>query len=164
VTATSRRCASPIRLTFTTTFNEDLNGAWWPRTVSIATELADFIDALRDSLGEIVDIRVNWSPSDAIPDLDMLTRRGVSAIPGWKDRPQRVITVIGSQARANLLVVPNHTTSSLATMVLRHAAGMPIEARLYESAAYLAADDIVRNARAQCTRSTSTQIPGASTS
>lgn len=147
-----RRSASPIRLTLAAAHGADLDGAWWPRTESIAAELSDFIDALRDSLGRVVDIRVNWSSSDAIPNLDMLTRRGVAAIPGWKDRPQRIITVIGSQARVNLLVVPNETTSALATMVLRHAAGLPIESRHYETAAYLAAADIVQAARAQCTR------------
>jgi hypothetical protein len=107
---TQRRSARPIRLTLAAVSGDDLDGAWWPRTGSIAAELAEFTDALHESLGQIIDIRVNWSSSDAIPDFDMLNRRGVAAIPGWTNRPQRIITVIGSQARANLLVVPNHTT------------------------------------------------------
>ncbi|MEO3761019.1 DUF5994 family protein [Mycobacterium sp. B14F4] len=147
-----RRSASPIRLALAAASGDDLDGAWWPRTGSIGAELAEFIDALRESLGQIIDIRVNWSSSDAMPDLNMLTRRGVAAIPGYMDRPQRIITMIGSQSRANLLVVPNHTTPVLAMMVLRHAAALPIESRHHETPAYVAAGAIVRTARAQCAR------------
>jgi hypothetical protein len=145
-----RRSASPIRLTLASVLGDDLDGAWWPHTASVARELPELIDALRASLGQVVDIAVNWSSFDGVPDLDSLTRRGVAAIPGWKERHQRVMTVTGSQARANLLVVPSRTTPALAVMVLRHAASLPIQPRHLETTTYRAADDIVRAARAEC--------------
>ncbi|BBY44124.1 hypothetical protein H7J70_20030 [Mycolicibacterium celeriflavum] len=116
----------------------------------MALELPELIEALRDSLGPVVDIQVNWSSTNAVPDLDMLTRRGVAAIPGWKNRPQRVMSVTGEHGRANLLVVPSATTSALAMMVLRHAAGLPVDSRHSDSAQNLAACDIVQAARAVC--------------
>jgi hypothetical protein len=145
--AAQRRCASPIRLTLVSTPGNGIDGAWWPRSGSIARELPELIDALRPSLGQIADIKINWSEENAVPDLDMLTRRGVAALPGWKDRPQRVMTVIGETGRANLLVVPCHTSPALAMMVLRHAAGLPVDSRHYESERYIAAFDIVEAAR-----------------
>jgi hypothetical protein len=145
-----RRSASSIRLTLASVLGDDLDGAWWPHSASIARELPELIDALRDSLGKVVDIGVNWSPFDGVLDLDSLTRRGVAALPGWKERHQRVMAVTGSHARANLLVVPSRTTPALAVMVLRHAAALPIEPRQLETPVYRAAEDIVRAARAEC--------------
>ena len=37
---------------------------------SVAGELPELIGALHRPLGEIVDIKINWSPTDAAPDLD----------------------------------------------------------------------------------------------
>jgi hypothetical protein len=145
-----RRSAGSIRLTLASVLGDGLDGAWWPHGASIARELPELIDALRDSLGQIVDIGVNWSPFEGVLDLDSLTRRGVAALPGSKERHQRVMAVTGSRARANLLVVPSRTTPALAVMVLRHAAALPIQRRHLESPAYRAAEDIVRAARAEC--------------
>ncbi|MGV0792959.1 DUF5994 family protein [Mycolicibacterium sp. XJ1819] len=144
-----RRWASSVRLTLTQLSGDSLDGGWWPHTASIARELPELIEALRDSLGEVVDIGVNWTAADGVPDLDSLTRRGVAAIPGWKDRNQRVMTVTGRDGRANLLVVPSKTTASLAVLVLRLAAALPIHTRHLDSATYRAAEDIVRAARTQ---------------
>lgn len=152
--ATQRRSASPIRLTMVNAPGESRRAWWPPRTPpSIARELPpQLIDALRASLGgQIVDLNVNWSSANAVPDLDMLTRRGIGALPGWKDRPpQRVMCVTGETAKAKLLVVPCHTTPALAVMVLRHAAGLPVDSKHYDSARYLAAFDIVEAARTVC--------------
>jgi Family of unknown function (DUF5994) len=146
-----RRLASPTRLTLAAVLSDDdLDGAWWPHTTSIARELPELIDALGDRLGQIIDICVNWSAFDGALDLDSLSRRGVDAIPGSKARHQRVMTVTGSDARANLLVVPCRTTTALAVMVLRQAAALPILSSHVVTPAYRAADDIVRAARAEC--------------
>jgi hypothetical protein len=150
MTTAQRRSASPVRLTLAAALGNDLDGAWWPHSASVARELPELIDALRDSLGKVVDIAVNWSTSDGVPDLDSLSLRGIAAIPGWKQRPQRVITVTGSQQRASLLVVPSRTTPALAVMLLRKAAALPIQSRHVETAAYRAAEDIVNAARAEC--------------
>jgi hypothetical protein len=145
-----RRLASPIRLTLASVLGDDLNGAWWPRTASVARELPELIDALREPLGQVIDIGVNWSPFEGVPDLDSLTRRGVAAVPGWQARHQRVMTVTGSRARANLLVVPWRTTTALAVMVLRQAAALPILPMHLDTPACRTADNIVRAARAEC--------------
>ncbi len=150
-TARRRRQASPTRITLATILgNDDLHGAWWPHTSSVARELPELIDALGDRLGRIVDIGVNWSALDGVLDLDSLTRRGVDALPGWKTRQQRVMRVTGSDAQANLLVIPYRTTTALAVMVLRQAAALPILPSHVDTAAYRAADNIVRAARAEC--------------
>jgi hypothetical protein len=116
----------------------------------MARELPELIDALRERLGDVIDIGVNWSAFDGVLDLDSLTRRGLDAIPGSKARHQRVMTVTGSEARANLLVVPCRTTTALAVMVLRRAAALPILPSHLDTPAYRAAEDIVRAARAEC--------------
>ena len=82
-----RRSASPIRLTLASQLGGDLDGAWWPQTPSEARELPDLIDALREPLGEVIDIAVNWSPLDGVPDLDSLSR--IAAIPGHQVRQVR---------------------------------------------------------------------------
>jgi hypothetical protein len=146
-----RRLASPTRVTLTSALGDDvIDGAWWPHTTSVARELPELIDTLGERLGQIVDIGVNWSAVDGVLDLDALTRRGVNAIPGWKERHQHVMTVTGGHARANLLVVPCRTTTALAVMVLRCAAGLPILPSHMDTAAYRAADNIVCSARAEC--------------
>ena len=147
----SRRLASPTRLTLATVLSgDDLDGAWWPHSTSIARELPELIDALGGRLGPIMDIAVNWSAFDGVLDLDFLARSSVDALPGSKTRQQRVMTVTGSHAQANLLVVPCRTTTALAVMVLRQAAGLPVLPDHLATPAYRAADGIVRAARAEC--------------
>jgi Family of unknown function (DUF5994) len=146
---TVRRMAGPVRLTLASELGGDLDGAWWPRTASVARELPELIDALRKRLGQIIDIAVNWSSLDGVPDLDSLNRHGVAAVPGWVPPHQRVMTITGSRARANLLVVPCRTTTALAVMVLRQAAALPILPVHLDTQAFRTADGIVRAARAE---------------
>lgn len=150
--AERRRLSRPTRVTLAPALGEDsIDGAWWPHTVSVAHELPDLIFAVSERLGEIVDIAVNWSAIDGVIDLDALTRRGAApVIPGWSARHQRVMTMTGAKARANLLVVPCGTSAGLATMVMRRAASLPILNRHMGTDAYRVADDIVRAAGAEC--------------
>jgi hypothetical protein len=146
-----RRLAKPTRVTLATVLTDDVvNGAWWPHSPSVARELPGLMEAICDRLGDVVDIGVNWSAIDGVVDLDSLTRRGIEVIPGGKTRRQRVMTVTGSLARANLLVVPCATSTALAVMVLRRAAGLPVFPSHLESDAYRAADAIVCAADAEC--------------
>ena len=146
-----RRLVKPTRVTLATVLIDDVvNGAWWPHSPSVARELPGLMDAICDRLGDVIDIGVNWSAIDGVLDLDSLTRRGVDVIPGWKTRHHRVMTVTGSQARANLLVVPCATSRALAVMVLRRAACLPVFPSHLDSAAYRAADEVVRAADAEC--------------
>jgi hypothetical protein len=65
-----RRLSSPVRFTLASNLGSGLDGAWWPHTVSIARELSALADAVRTPLGQVIDIGVNWSPLQGVPDLD----------------------------------------------------------------------------------------------
>ena len=93
-----RHSSSQVRFTLASELGDGLDGAWWPHTVSIARELPDLIHALEERLGPVIDIGVNWSPLEGVPDLDLLNRRGVAATPGRDPRHLRVITLTGSRA------------------------------------------------------------------
>jgi hypothetical protein len=158
-TKNRRHLAGPIRLTLVSEPGGALDGGWWPYTPSVAQELPELIEALERPLGQIVDIGVNWSSLDGVPDLDSLHYRGNAAVPGRNARPQRVMTVTGSDARARLLVVPCRTSTALAVMLLRRAAGLTILSVHQDTDAFRTADDIVCAARAEdpmCARS----VPG----
>jgi hypothetical protein len=115
----------------------------------MARELPDLTDALREPLGQVIDIGVNWSPLQGVPDLDLLNRRGVAATPGRETRQLRVMTITGAHARANLLVIPCRTSTALAVMLLRQAADLPILYAHQNTAAFQTACAIVSAARAQ---------------
>ena len=102
----------------------------------LARELPELTDALKSRLGKVIDISVNWSSLAGAPDLDAMNGHGIGveaarrAAAGGQQVTEvhqlRLMTVTGSQARVNLLVVPCRTTTSLALMVLRQAASLPI--------------------------------------
>ena len=141
--------AGPTRLTLVSELGGALDGGWWPYRPSIAKELPELIEALEPPLGQIVDIGVNWSSLDGVPDLDSLHYRGNAAVPGRNNRPQRVMTVTGSRACARLLVVPWRTSTALAVMLLRRAAGLPVFSVHRDTDAFRTAEDIVCAARAE---------------
>jgi hypothetical protein len=143
-----RRLASPVRLTLAVKLGEDLDGAWWPHTASVARELPELIDALSVRLGEIVDISVNWSPLEGAPMFDAVNLACL-ADPIRDTSHQRLMMVTGSRASANLLVVPCRTSSCLAVMVLRQAATLNIKNTELDTDAFRIADDVVRAARAE---------------
>ena len=144
-----RRLSSPVRFSLASERGDGLDGAWWPHSPSIARELPDLIEALRDPLGQVIDIGLNWSPLEGVPDLDLLNRRGVAATPGRETRRFRIMTVTCSDAQANLLVVPSRTSTALAIMLLRQAADLPIMYAHQHTAAFETACAIVRSARGQ---------------
>jgi hypothetical protein len=148
-TLDGRRMRSPVRFTLTSHLGSGLDGAWWPYTVSIARELSDLADAVREPLGSVIDIGVNWSPLQGVQDFDLLNRRGVPAMPGQESRQLRIMTITGSRARAHLLVVPFRTSNALAVMVLRQAASLPVLYEHQHTAAFDTAGVIVAAAREQ---------------
>ncbi len=144
-----RRLARPVRLTLASELGDDLNGAWWPYTASLANELPGLVDALLGRLGHVIDISVNWSSLAASPDLDVHIPRAAKPMPSLEIRHQRVMVITGRQAEANLIVVPCRTTSALAVMVLRQAAALPIAFNEVNTEMFHTADTIVRAARAE---------------
>ena len=143
-----RRLASPVRLTLANVLGAPVDGAWWPHSASIARELPELIDVLSPRLGDIVSISVNWSSLQASPDLDALYGAQPS-LPGKVATRQRLMTVRGSLASANILVVPCRTSSTLAVMLLRQAADLPILPFEARTQAFRSGDHIVQAARAE---------------
>jgi len=144
----TRRLARPVRLALGSCLGGDIDGAWWPHTCSVAAELPQLIEALHRPLGEIVDINVNWSASDGVPDLNSM-HYGAKAIPGWRERPQRLMVIAGSEALAKLLVVPYMTSAALGLMVMRCAARKPIPLDQRDTKVFATADYVVRTAQVE---------------
>src|SRR4051812_15117963 len=141
-TVIARRLATPVRLALAAEFGDELDGAWWPRSSSVANELPDLMCALLGRLGQITDISVNWSSLEGPKDLDALNRRAIIATPDRETRHHRMMTITGLLAHANLLVVPSQTTAALAKTVMRLAARLPMSFAEQETQVYETADAI----------------------
>lgn len=140
---------TPVRVTLSLQLGHDIDGAWWPRTPGIARELPELIALLGTRLGDIIGINVNWPTSQGPPKLDSY---------GWEAKRQHVMTVTGSAASATLLIVPCRTDTALAVLVLRRAAGLPIDPLHLDTPACRTADGVLRAARAQTTCAASTPL------
>jgi len=116
--------ARPVRLLLARQLGADIDGAWWPHTASVASELPELIGLLHAPLGEIVDIGINWSPTEGPVDLDSIVT-GARTIDRPGPRRPRLMVVEGRDACARLLVVPYMTSPNLGAMVMRCAAGLP---------------------------------------
>lgn len=136
------RKANPIRLSVARELGRDIDGAWWPRADRITNELPNLVAALTPLLGDITIINVNWSALQRPPDFNW---------PGWEHKRQHIVTVSGTHARANLLIISYATHHALAVMVMRCAANLPIEAADRDKSVFLTAGSILRIAEQQCT-------------
>jgi Family of unknown function (DUF5994) len=136
-TAGARCPANPVRLTLAARLGNEIDGAWWPRTGPFSRELPKLVSVLEARLGEIVDINVNWSSLQCEQDLNWTW---------WKGMRPHTMTIAGRNAHAKLLVIPYRTGTALAVMLLRQAAGLPIEAAHRDSRAFLNAHCIIRAA------------------
>ena len=145
--ARGRRLASPVRVTLALHLGNDLDGAWWPRTASLANELPELTDALFKRLGRIIDISINWSSLAGSPVLEPPPCPRL-AEPG-PPISQRLMTITGSTAMARLMVIPSRTSAALAVMVLRRAADLSIAGFERNTEPFLTADHIVRAACAE---------------
>lgn len=137
--ARSRRASRPIRVMLSPQLGREIDGAWWPHTASVASELPELVGALHRALGEIVDIRINWSVTEGQLDLETIATGARMMRAGERYRRPRLMVVVGRDASAKLLVVPSMTSQALGLMVLRTAAGLPTsggtgDSRLFETA------------------------------
>lgn len=135
-----RRSVNPVRLSVARQLGGDIDGAWWPRADRITNELPSLIAALTPVLGDVTSINVNWQPLQRPPDLNWR---------GWEHKHQHVMTINGAQAHVNLLIIPYATYSALALMVLRRAAGLPIDPADRDKPVFLTAGSILQAARQQ---------------
>lgn len=140
--------ARPVRLVIARQSVSPLDGAWWPYTGSVAGELPGLIEALHRPLGEVVDIRVNWSATQGTLDFDSILRGGGTKNP-TPPRRHRLMIVVGRSATTKILVVPHMTTPALGAMVMRCAAGRTIPGPDQDDQWCEAAHTVVRDAHAQ---------------
>ncbi|GAS97829.1 uncharacterized protein RMCC_4795 [Mycolicibacterium canariasense] len=120
----SQRVPRPVRLTLAAQLGSDIDGAWWPRGASLAAELTELVTALHPKLGQLTDIRVNWSAVEGPPDLHMVALGGAAIA---ANRRPRLLLAIGTQARAKLLVIPSTTSIELGIMVMKVSAGLDVQ-------------------------------------
>lgn len=137
--ARSRRASRPVRVMLADALGAEIDGGWWPHTASVATELPELVGALHRPLGEIVDIRINWSVTEGQLDLETIATGARLMRSGECYRSPRLMVVVGRRASAKLLVVPSMTSQALGLTVLRTAAGLPTsggtgDSRLLETA------------------------------
>lgn len=147
--ARSRRASRPIRVMLAGELGGEIDGAWWPHTASVATELPELVGALHRPLGEVIDIRINWSATEGQLDLETIATsarplRGVESC-----RRPRLMVVVGRVASAKLLVVPSMTSQALGLMVLRTAAGLPTSGGTGDSRLFDTARVVMRLAKAE---------------
>jgi len=130
----------PVRLCVAYDLGRRIDGAWWPYSSALADELSSLVAALDEQLGKVVEVGLNWSPLNNPPSLNWRD---------WRTKPQHIITVGGCDGTANLLIVPSATNGPLAGMVLRRAAGLPVEPRRGDVAMLETAEEILTAARRQ---------------
>lgn len=86
-----------------------VDGAWWPRSDDLVTEVANLVAALRDRMG-LVD-RVQYRASDwAGAPRNLLVAGHAMHLDGHRLQPHNTIDVLGvSGHKITLLVVPPHS-------------------------------------------------------
>lgn len=156
----SRRTASPVRLSLRDARGGDIDGAWWPDNTSIARQLPNLIQALHPTLGEIVDIDINWSANSPTPILSTMSPDVAAKLAG--SAPQHRLMFLTSRcAVTKLLVVPAMTSSPLALMVLRQAGDRHIPEPEHASREYQAAERVLCAARSESALWAATRAPAA---
>jgi hypothetical protein len=144
----SRRTATPVRVSLNDDRGGDIDGAWWPRNTSIARQLPDLIQALHPTLGDIIDIDINWSANSPTPILSTMSPDVAAKLTG--SAPQHRLMFLTSQfALTKLLVVPAMTSSPLALMVLRRAGARHIPESEHGTKEFQAAERVVCAARSE---------------
>ena len=147
----ARRLARPVRLALAKQFGADIDGAWWPHTSSVANELPELVEVLHRPLGEIVDIRINWSAAEGQLDLNTIVTGARLAI-GTKVRRPRLMAVAGRGACVKLLVVPCMTSQDLGGLVMRCAAAKTVDDSLRHTPLFETAECALRVAQIESAR------------
>lgn len=144
----SRRTASPVRVSLSAVRGGDIDGAWWPRAAKMARELPDLIEAVLPTIGEVVDINVNWSANSPVQELSTMAPDIAAKIRGNAPH-HRLMFLVGRSAVTKLLVIPVMTAPALALMVLRQAGQRVIPELDCGSKEFEAADRVMCAARAE---------------
>lgn len=143
-----RLAGGPVRVSLAEALGADIDGAWWPYTASMGRELPELVRALYPVLGDVIDIKINWTSTSPTPMLSATAAQAVSRR-GLQTARQRLMVLIGSAARTRILVVPSSTPASLAVMVLRQSARRSIPELEQGTTVFDAANRVVRAAQEQ---------------
>ncbi|MFJ7064042.1 DUF5994 family protein [Streptomyces sp. NPDC101115] len=95
-----------------------LDGAWWPYTHELATELPPLVDALRDRFGRVTRITANPTPWPVAPY--KVPVGGYVVHVGWftDQAPDTMILLSYSLGRCDLLVIPPETEPASAARLM----------------------------------------------
>ena len=114
---------APLRLVLSThPGHGSLDGAWWPRSRNLATELADLVDHFPTSAGRV--IRAVYSPPDWLPVSRRVDiARGYIKVGSFPHDDTHVLALRLSTGEVlRLLVVPPGTPADEALAVMKLAA------------------------------------------
>ncbi|MGW2701624.1 DUF5994 family protein [Streptomyces sp. NPDC001340] len=110
-----------------------IDGAWWPRTFDLLTELPPLLCGLPRAWGQIVSVLLNGAAGTAAPGLVLVRdqvvrlRRATTA-----HGPSTIVLMAPGHGRRDLLVVPPEATER-AAVSLMSAAGLTPEQRDFAS-------------------------------
>ncbi|HYZ69593.1 MAG TPA: DUF5994 family protein, partial [Mycobacterium sp.] len=104
--------------------------------------------ALHPTLGEIVDICINWSVTEGPRELYEIAS-GAHSVAGKQRRHQRLMVVDGRLDCAKLLVVPHMTSEALGVMMMRFAAARPVSGSERDTKMYEICDCVMQAAQSE---------------
>ncbi|WP_369145132.1 DUF5994 family protein [Streptomyces sp. R44] len=95
-----------------------LDGAWWPYSRDLATELPPLVNALRDRFGRVTRITANPMPWPVAPY--QVPVGGYAVHVGWftDQAPDTMILLSYNLGRCDLLVIPPETEPSSAARLM----------------------------------------------
>jgi hypothetical protein len=112
-----------VRLTLSTSTGfSALDGAWWPRSRNLETELADLVDHFPATSGRIVHAVYSgpdWRPAPR----RIKVKQGVIKVGSFPtDDSHRILLTLSSREILHILVIPPHSSPVLALAVMVTAA------------------------------------------
>ncbi|RMI28167.1 DUF5994 family protein [Nocardia stercoris] len=88
-----------------------IDGAWWPRTDNLTSELHDLVTALTPRLGATVRISFDWNAL-SLSQRRIDTPDGIEVTGPLPDQPPQVMDVFGPRDRRLRLLVINPATAA----------------------------------------------------
>jgi hypothetical protein len=99
-----------------------VDGAWWPRSPDLPSELPALLAVLAVRLGQITRVSYNLTEWDAAP-VRVTIDGGRTRLGGFRSQPRHTVDLIGTdRQRVTLLVVPPDTDPVAAHEVMMTAA------------------------------------------
>ena len=98
-----------------------VDGAWWPHSEDLPTELPDLLAVLSVRLGQIDRVTYNFADWSTAPST-MTAGDDTVGLRGYYQQPVNTIQVVGDSAKLVLLVVPSRSDSDNAHTIMMSAA------------------------------------------